>query len=517
MRADQGQIQKRHPSLVLRLVRSSALWTLPILGICAAILIWLYQSSTLRLFDDPLESAVTSLIANVQTEVPVQIDPDGREDSFALNESLDKSPDKNSEPLSLIIEPVDPRYQRALSGRYWLIGFLKATGEIDVLKTSRSLSGEALQLSPDVSDHIMTHLGEDIRAYADGPDENETLRLVARSVIFPNMNERPVVIIAAADRRPARKAIRRFGYIATALLSLLSLGLVIGIYTQVRVGLKPIFDLRDEVIGVREGLRTDVAGDYPSEIQPLARELNTLIAHNRDVVDRARTHVGNLAHALKTPLAVLVNESDRAKTNKKTSKLFKKSANGTETLAEIVGRQSDIMKNQVDHHLQRARAAARGQMIGAVTSVSDVVEPMERTLARIYGNRDIDFDIGLQEGVVFRGEKRDLDELIGNLMDNACKWCKSTVRVRAHLLQEDNTRLRITVEDDGKGLTDAQYEQAIQRGIRLDETKPGTGFGLSIVGDLAKAYKGEFVLKKSDLGGLSAEITLPGRLGLPQS
>ncbi len=508
MTNERGQNQTKHPSLVLRLVRSSALWTLPILAICAAILIWVYQSSTLRLFDDPLESAVTSLIANVQTDQPLQIENpeiDGETGLIATGS-----------PLSLISEPVDPRYQRALSGRYWLIGFLKPSGEIDVLKSSRSLSGEKLQLAPNISTNITSHPGEDVRAYAAGPDEDETLRLVARSVIFPNMDERPVVIIAAADRRPAREAIRQFGYIATALLSLLSLGLVIGIYTQVRVGLKPIFDLRDEVIGVREGLRMDIADDYPSEIQPLARELNTLIAHNRDVVDRARTHVGNLAHALKTPLAVLVNESDRSKKQDKSTLKFRKRDNpGNETLAEIVGRQSDIMKNQVDHHLQRARAAARGQRIGAATLVADVLEPMERTLARIYGNRDIDFDIDLQAGLVFRGEKRDLDELIGNLMDNACKWCTSTVRVRGQILQDDKTRLMITVEDDGKGLLDAEYEQALKRGIRLDETKPGTGFGLAIVRDLAKAYKGEFVLKKSKLGGLCTHIILPGRLDPP--
>jgi len=473
----------RHPSLVLRLVRSAALWILPFFAICGLILTWVYQSSTLRIFDDPLESAITSLIASAQTGGAGQTEDE----------------------LTLSREPLDPRYQRALSGRYWLIGYLQSTGEVEVIKASRSLYDEDFNLSHATAEQIMRNPGTDVYGYTEGPDVDERLRLVARSVILPHMNNRPVVMIAAADRRPAQQAIRRFGYIASGLFSLLSLGLVIGIFMQVRLGLKPLFDLREQVVGVREGQNSGVTGDYPAEIQPLARELNTLIMHNKDVVERARTHVGNLAHALKTPLAVLLNEVDRVQGHPRHDL--------SETpLAEIVGRQSEIMKNQVDHHLQRARAATRGQSIGAVTVVDDVITPLERTLTRIYGHRDIAFDVECEAGLIFRGEKRDLDELIGNLMDNACKWCKKQVRVRAHIDTQDTTRFTITVEDDGKGLSDTEYAQAMKRGIRLDETTPGTGFGLSIVDDLAKSYKGHFNLEKSVLGGLKAVLTLPGRL-----
>lgn len=456
-------------SLVTRLVRGAALWAVPILALTAFALTWVYRNSTYRIFDDPLKSAITSLIATANTD-------DGQ--------------------LTLTREPLDPRYQQALSGRYWLIGTLSEDGTIERIRASRSLYEESLTLSQSVAAYLLQHPGADVRSYADGPDENEPLRFVARLVILPNMDNIPVVMVAAADSRPASRDVRRFGFYALGLMILLSTGLVIAVLTQVRVGLKPLFDLQEQVASVREGRSVEVKGDYPPEIQPLATELNSLIKHNKDVVERARTHVGNLAHALKTPLAVLLNESERHK----------------KTPSDIVMRQSNIMKNQVDHHLQRARAAARGQVIGASTPISDVLIPLERTLARIYGDKDIDFDISVAKGLIFRGEKRDLDEIVGNLLDNACKWTCDTVRVRANLLPDDPSKFVLTVEDNGPGLSDDEYTEAIKRGTRLDETTPGTGFGLAIVDDLTRAYQGDFNLTKSELGGLKARLILPGRL-----
>jgi signal transduction histidine kinase len=277
---------------------------------------------------------------------------------------------------------------------------------------------------------------------------------------------------------------------------LLSGGLVFAVFSQVRTGLRPLFELRDRVVDIREGRADHVGGTYPREIAPLANELNSLIGHNKDVVERAQTHVSNLAHGLKTPLAVLLNEAGGSKSK----------------LAEIVNRQANAMKNQVDHHLQRARAATRGQSIGMATSVAESVDPLARTLGRIYRDKDIDFDILVAEGLIFRGEKRDFEEIIGNLMDNACKWTKSKVRVIAQGDGKDNGLFMLEVSDDGEGLTREQYPEALKRGARLDETTPGTGFGLPIVDDLARAYKGSLVLGKSDLGGLKVTVTLPGRI-----
>ena len=454
-------------SLVMRLVRGAVLWAVPLLLLTALTLTWLYRNTTYKSFDDPLVSAVTSLIASAEVG-------DGT--------------------LVLSRKPIDPRYQRALSGRYWLIGFLQDDGVIEPISSSRSLYGESITLPEADVRRLQDYQGEEIRSHADGPDSHETLRLVARQVILPNM-QAPVVVIAAADSRPARQSVLRFALTASGLMLLISLGLITAVVTQVRSGLKPLFDLREKVADVREGRAGQVDGNYPTEIQPLANELNSLITHNKDVVERARTHVGNLAHALKTPLAVLQNEAEASKM----------------TPSEIVGRQTETMKKQVDHHLRRARAASRGQAIGISASVNETLEGLARTLERIYRDKHIDFDVDLEADLMFRGEKRDLEEMAGNLMDNACKWTKTSIRVTAKT-QDDDGQFIITVSDDGPGMPANQYKEAIKRGARLDEATPGSGFGLAIVDDLARAYKGRLTLGKSDMGGLKSVLELPRRL-----
>ena len=444
------------------------MWALPLLLLTAITLTWLYRNTTYRSFDDPLVSAVTALIATA---------------------------DVKDNTLTLTREPLDPRYQRALSGRYWLVGFLQDDGVIEAISASRSLLESTLVLPPKAVTELQTQQGEEIRARTEGPDTNEYLRLVARQVVLPNMNT-PVVVVAAADSRAASRSILSFALTATGLMLLISIGLVTAVVTQVRSGLKPLFDLRDRVADVREGRAGQVDGVYPTEIQPLATELNSLITHNKDVVERARTHVGNLAHALKTPLAVLQNEAESSK----------------KTPSEIVSRQTETMKKQVDHHLRRARAAARGQAIGVSTDVTDTLGGLARTLARIYGHKNIDFDIDLMEGLVFRGEKRDLEEMAGNLMDNGCKWTKTSLEVRSFVNPEDETNFVIVVSDDGPGMAEDDYVEALKRGARLDQATPGSGFGLAIVDDLARAYKGSVALGKSDMDGLKVTLTLPRRL-----
>jgi len=462
---------RHNPSLVTRLVRSAVLWTLPILAVTAIALTWFYRQSTYKLFDDPLENAITDLIAAVETgEASL---PPGT--------------------LFLTREPIDPRYQRSLSGRYWMIGRYPEEGDLISVRASRSLSGETLQLPANIKRAVKTNTRTEFRTTAEGPDANEPLRVLGRSVILPNGE--PVVIMAGADVREAISDIRRFAMIATGLMLLLSAGLVFAVFTQVRLGLQPIFALRDKVADVREGRSELVDGTYPSEISPLADELNSLIGHNKDIVERARTHVSNLAHGLKTPIAVLQNEAEGSKSS----------------LSDIVLRQTKTMKEQVDHHLQRARAAARGQVIGVSTDISETVIPLARTLEKIYRDKDIDFDVQVPEGLMFRGEKRDLEEMAGNLMDNACKWTRDKVHVSVKTMGGQEGRIRLEVADNGPGLTKDQYVEALKRGARLDEATPGTGFGLPIVDDLARAYKGELKLGRAEIGGLSVVLFLPGR------
>ena len=260
---------------------------------------------------------------------------------------------------------------------------------------------------------------------------------------------------------------------------------------RVRLGLRPLFNLVNRIADVREGRAVEVEGVYPTEIAPLAGELNSLISHNKSVVERAQTHVGNLAHAIKTPLAVLRNEA------------------GMDDITDssVVARQTELMTQQVDHHLRRARAAARGQAIGVRTEMDPVIDGLVRTLPRIYREKDLQISRTGETGLIFRGAHRDLEDMIGNLMDNAAKWTHDKIMVSIDLT-EDGFCL-VSVEDNGPGLTPEEYKTAILRGARLDEATPGSGLGLSIVDDLAQAYKGSFSFDKSRWGGLKAILNLP--------
>jgi len=238
-------------SLVSSLVKGAAIWTVPVLIITAITLTLLYRNTIYRGFDDPIESAVISLIASAD------IDEDGE--------------------LRLNREPLDPRYQRALSGRYWLIGQSGDNKQVKVLKASRSFTEETVTLPLSAIKALTDRAGEPIRTVVDGPDENESLRVVARQVLLPDMSA-PVIVLAGADRRAAMNSIRRFGLIASSLLLILTVGLVVAVYTQVRIGLRPLFTLSEKVADVREGRSAQVDGEYPPEIAPLAGELNNLIS-----------------------------------------------------------------------------------------------------------------------------------------------------------------------------------------------------------------------------------------------
>lgn len=461
-------IPPKTPSLVTSLVKGAALWALPTLLFSALALTFIYRTTIYRSFDDPLRNAVTALIASAEVE------QDGT--------------------LNLSREPLDPQYQRALSGRYWLIGARAENSlELKPLAASRSLYGSSIRLPAQSYTQMLANAGTEVLAQTYGPDENEPLRVIARQVLLPGMDT-PVIVLAAADRRPASRSIRQFAITAIGLLSLVTFGIMTALYTQVRVGLRPLFDLRDRVADVREGRTSEVGGEYPPEIAPLAQELNDLISHNKSVVERARTHVGNLAHALKTPIAVLQNEANAA----------------GKTPSDIVSRQTGIMASQVDHHLRRARAAARGQAIGVTTEIDPIIDGLIRTLPRIYRDKDFVIERHGLSGQGFRGAQRDFEEMIGNLMDNAAKWTTDKIVLTISQDVQDN-RMVLRVADNGPGLDPEDYAEALKRGARLDEATPGSGLGLAIVTELAEAYKGHLELGRAEIGGLEASLILPRR------
>jgi signal transduction histidine kinase len=273
-------------------------------------------------------------------------------------------------------------------------------------------------------------------------------------------------------------------------LGALGLGLVAALLVQVRFGLQPLRRLRTALVAVRIGKTARLQGEFPREIRPLVDELNNLLEHNAAIVERARTHVSNLAHALKTPLAILVNEA----------------ADQPGAIAESVRRQTAAMRRQVEHYLSRARTAATGGVLGARTELAPVVEDLRRTLLRIHAERSIAMTCRLEPDLAFRGERQDLEEMLGNLLDNACKWGRSRVQLTG---RAEEGRIELRIEDDGPGLTEAERAALFQRGKRLDEATPGSGHGLAIVRDIAELYGGAVRLEASPLGGVAAILTLP--------
>jgi signal transduction histidine kinase len=296
----------------------------------------------------------------------------------------------------------------------------------------------------------------------------------------------------AGDAGEIDRDLAEFTTMLIVALAALGLGLVAATFFQVRFGLSPLRAIRQDLAAIRSGKAEQLEGELPEEIRPLQQELNALIQSNREIVDRARTHVGNLAHALKTPLSVISNEA-RAHEG---------------ALASKVVEQAEIMRTQITHHLDRARVAARSSVIGDVADVDGVLQALKRTLDRIYEDRAIDIDVRCGDGLKFQGEKQDFEEMVGNLLDNACKWARSQVSAVAER-KEGTARFVVIVDDDGPGLSETELARVMKRGHRLDETKPGSGLGLSIVADLAHLYKGRFELEPSPEGGLRARLELP--------
>jgi len=451
-------------SLVGRLVGLAAVWAVALLLAGAIGLTSLYSNTVFRDVEDGLDGTIRSLLENLQTA------DDGA--------------------VAVAAIPLDPRYSQTYSGRYWQVFQLGPDAGTTPIVGSRSLWDEFLRVDAELASRALARPGQRVTGGGDGPEEQELY--VLASAVRIGAREDFVLVAAAVDRAPADRDVRAFALATSWTLAGFALALVGVVLLQVRWGLAPLFAMREAVAEIREGGRERLEESAPMELAPLARELNALIDHNRDVVERARAHVGNLAHALKTPISVVLNES--------------RTQSGP--FAETVQRQTEKMQVQVEHHLRRASAAARAQAIGSRALVGGVVDDLARTLPRMYPDQHLDLDTQVTAELTFRGERQDLEEMVGNLLDNAFKWAKSRVRVTASL-EAAPGRMLIVVEDDGEGLPHDRRIDVISRGARLDEATPGSGLGLSIVDDLAKAYGGSLELSDSTLGGLAAALNLP--------
>jgi signal transduction histidine kinase len=411
-------------------------------------------------------------------------------DQLAVHLSLDE---RGNPQISLPL--TDPRLSRPYSGYYWQIDPLGGTAGseasgIGVLR-SRSLWDYVLAVPPDSPAD-----GEIHQHSVFGP-EGSMLGMAERIVRLEDMPDgKPHAfrLIAAADENLFAEPVARFRGVLWFALGVLGAGLVIAVFVQVFVGLAPLRALQSALEKVRSGERQAIEGDFPTEVMPLIVEFNSVLSQNSEVVDRARTQAGNLAHALKTPLSVLANA---AQCN---------DADRTE-LARLIADQVSVARRQVEYHMARAQVAASTRKPGVRTPLLPAIDGLVRAMSRIHAEAQIEITVHpFRDSLCFRGEAQDLQEMLGNLLDNACKWARRRVELA---VQSAEAILTITIDDDGAGLAADQRALVIRRGVRADEQVPGSGLGLAIVDDLARLYGGRFALDDSPMGGLRAVLMLP--------
>ena len=456
----------RQRSIATRLFVSASVLSVGILLIAGIILTAVYRTSAEAGFDERLGVYLRALVADLAADKP------------------------NDDQHQQIGQLGDPQFELALSGWYWQI--TRLDGAKPEIHASRSLFAARLPRLADTG--VPAGLGGSRRGYARGPDDRP-LRMVER--IIDTGDDGIYLVQVAATTEEIDAQMRQFELDLTVTFAILALALVGSSALQLRFGLLPLRRLQEGVTSIRRGETEGIEGVFPRDIAPLASELNLMIAANRDVVERARTQVGNLAHALKTPLSVIVNEAEIERT----------------PFSDKVSEQANVMRDQLAYYLERARAAVAARKIGSATEVTPVVRGLVRTFEKIYRDRAITFSEHGGEGVRFLGERQDLEEMIGNLVDNAGKWASSEVAIGISAEFRDAVSerpfFRVTIDDDGPGLAPSQHAAALSRGQRLDESKPGSGLGLAIVDELAGLYGGVFELRESPGAGLRAELVLP--------
>jgi signal transduction histidine kinase len=437
----------------------SAVWIILLLGVGGFALDRVLTRELTRAFDAQLDYVLTALIASAE------IGPDGE---AYLNRP-----------------PADQRFLEPNSGVYFQISAVRnggpALGTAETDFPSRSLWDRRLQVRGGHNDFK-------VHVYDTTEFPDETLRVVERDARIPGSKLRWRFQVAQT-RAELDEQIRVLRSTMVTSFGILGLGLIILAALQALYGLWPLRRVRRAIAQIRSGEKSRIEESFPREIEPLTEELNALLVHNEVQAEEARRHAGNLAHALKTPLTVITNAA--------TAK--------SPDLADAVCREATTMRRQVDHHLARARAIGRRSSAQARADVWPSLQAVERAVARLYENTTV--DLAGDKHASVRVERQDLDEMVGNLIENAAKYGGGRVFVTVNTTPEC---VEIEVEDDGKGIPEAERTTIFDRGARLDTEKPGTGLGLAIVRDVAQIYGGSVQLEESeDLGGLLARLKLP--------
>ena len=437
-------------SLFLRLLSTSALWVIATLALTGILLVFLFRQHVEQRFDLDSREHLQELVALSEW------DP---EQGFSLGRPL-----------------FDPRFERPGSGWYWQVW----------------RNGEPVAQSPSLwYQRLAVHLpmergGEVIQEIA-GPG-GEGLRVLTRGIGLPG-SEVPLVYTVSGPRAEIERYVGTFAWQLSLTLTVLGLGLIGAMWVQVRYGLGPLRQLSQALARIRAGQADRLPESCPREVRPVVTELNGLLEHNGALLSRARAQAGDLAHALQNPMTVIRHQAQDL------------DGEAGAILKEQVAR----MGNQIDRYLSQARVAGAGGL-GARSGVAEAVAALRDTLLLLYRDRELRFQVQDVTGLQFRGDAQDLEEMLGNLMDNACKWARRDIRVGG---SRDGERLCLWVEDDGPGIPEQAREQVLGRGRRLDEQVPGSGLGLAIVRNIAELYRGGVRLSQASLGGLRAELDLP--------
>lgn len=447
-------------SVAFRVIAFSTVWAIITLVIIGTVISALYYRSSVRSFRTLLSAHLFNLVSSVS------VSEDG---------TLTGNPDLG-----------DLRFSEPGSGWYWSV--MPVSGGLHGDLHSSSLTGSIP--GPRRATPFDTDFRRNYRVRGPGGDRLEVLE----SEVVLDTNNRVARFLVTGNRNELRAEIENFQHRVYLYLSLFGVGMILINAIAILLGLRPLDRVRQSLQRVREGSAHRLDGDFPAEIKPLAVETNALIDNSRRMIERSRLQVGNLAHSLKTPIAVLQNEG-HAMGGKR---------------GKLVIEQTAAMQQQVDHYLRRARIAAQRDSIVFRTPLLQPLQRLVRVMVKL--NPDIRIELHAPENeVVFAGETEDFEEIVGNLLENAMKWARSEVSVslRASDGADQDRTAMLVIEDDGPGIPPERAAEALKRGKRLDETKPGSGLGLAIVSDLVDEYGGTLELDRAELGGLKVVVQLP--------
>ena len=442
-------------SLALRLFLSASVWIIFTLFSGGLLLSNVFRESTQKAFEDKLNFFMETLIGASRVD--------------------------STSSITVVSELGDPRFFRPYSGWYWQINEKSKT-----LVRSRSMWDQVFTLDKRLIGGRAKFIDEALRQTTQNNPgvSSQNLVVIQREISFPGMST-PITFMVSGNTNEFEKNISRYNNILVSSLVLLGLGLFVSVFLQVKFGLLPLEKIKNSLFKIRNGDATKLEDIYPTEVSPLAKEINTLLDHNEKIISRAKMNVGNLAHALKTPVAVIKNHITAKKND------------------DVIDSQMIVIENYINKYLQKARASATSKLKKTKIDITEVIKKMRQIFKKINPELKIIFKSN-NEKFLIAGSEDDIDEIIGNVMQNACKWTKTQVIIEIFKISKD--QIKLCISDDGPGLPEKKMKEVFDRGFRLDEQTQGTGLGLNIVKDAVKNFSGSVWLEKSKFGGLKVNI-----------